>query len=526
MKSRSKIVLCGLMLLSLVVSFGTAFARAEASFKDTKGHFAEEDINELADDDIVSGYSDDTYRPNDFVSRGEAAKILTKGFSLSSNGKGHFKDVKDDEWYASYVVAVEEAGLFEGYSDGTFKPDGDLSRAEAAKVLALAAGLDLSNGGGCFSDVSSDDWFAPYVCALSEDDIVSGYGNGTFGPANSVTRGELAKMMVRILHLLKGDGGDGESVDDYDEDMEKDEEDDVEDLYEQVEENPYVSSYENPFEGEELYVNLDSDVYDQIEEWEVSWPDDAEALLEIAREPVAKWFGDWNDDIEEDVGDYVSELTDGGYLPVMVVYNIPDRDCGNYSAGGSSDATAYSEWIQGFADGIGNRKAVVILEPDALSLDCTSGGSDELLAAAVSTLKENNNTFVYIDAGHADWVDADEMAERLLGAGIEEADGFSLNVSNYYSTEENIEYGEEISALVGEAHFIIDTGRNGNGSNDGEWCNPSGMAIGEVPTFDTGNSLVDAYLWVKQPGDSDGTCNGGPDAGDFWAEMALELVGR
>ena len=121
----------------------------------------------------------------------------------------------------------------------------------------------------------------------------------------------------------------------------------------------------------------------------------------------------------------------------------------------------------------------------------------------------------------------------LKQAGIEEADGFSLNVSNYKATETEIKYGKEISKRLGGKHFVIDTSRNGNGppveeckNADGEacWCNPPGRALGTPPTTETADPLVDAYLWLKKPGESDGKCNGGPKAGMFWQERALELA--
>jgi endoglucanase len=121
------------------------------------------------------------------------------------------------------------------------------------------------------------------------------------------------------------------------------------------------------------------------------------------------------------------------------------------------------------------------------------------------------------------------MAKRLKGAGIEHADGFALNTSNYIASEENIQYGHKVSALIGGKHFIIDTGRNGNGALAGvnpdlAWCNPKGRALGVPPTTETGDPLVDAFFWTKPPGESDGECNGGPKAGDYWGEAALDLA--
>ena len=118
-----------------------------------------------------------------------------------------------------------------------------------------------------------------------------------------------------------------------------------------------------------------------------------------------------------------------------------------------------------------------------------------------------------------------EFAGGLRKAGIEDAHGFALNTSNYVSTEENLEYGKQLSALVGGAQFVIDTSRNGNGPAPGdEWCNPPGRKIGQAPTTNTGDPLCDAYLWLKRPGESDGECNGGPRAGVLWFERALQLA--
>jgi endoglucanase len=284
----------------------------------------------------------------------------------------------------------------------------------------------------------------------------------------------------------------------------------------------------NPFLNATFYVDPDSDAAVQILEWQDSRPDDAATLELIASQPTARWLGDWNDDIFSAADEFASTITEAGNLPVFVAYNIPNRDCGGYSAGGAEDSDAYLDWIENFANGIGERLAIVILEPDAVaSISCLSDEDVEirfsLLSQAVTTFKSHENIFVYIDAGHSNWVDANEMAERLDEAGIEEADGFSLNISNFYTTEENITYGEVVSTLVDDKHFIIDTSRNGLGSN-GEWCNPEGRALGQNPTVETGHDLVDALLWIKPPGQSDGECNGGPEAGEWWAEYALGLA--
>jgi endoglucanase len=133
---------------------------------------------------------------------------------------------------------------------------------------------------------------------------------------------------------------------------------------------------------------------------------------------------------------------------------------------------------------------------------------------------------VYIDAGHSRWVDAPTMAERLKTAGDAKARGFSLNVSNYVADEELFAYGDQIvGALGGQTHYLIDSSRNGNGSApNNEWCNPEGRALGRRPTALTGHPNLDAFAWIKNPGESDGECNGGPPAGQWFAARALEMA--
>ncbi|MGB3894383.1 MAG: glycoside hydrolase family 6 protein, partial [Mycolicibacter sinensis] len=222
-----------------------------------------------------------------------------------------------------------------------------------------------------------------------------------------------------------------------------------------------------------------------------------------------------------------------GAMPVLVLYAIPHRDCGSYAAGGFSSGASYRAWVDSVADGIGGNPAAIILEPDALAMaDCLSGDARQerfdLISYAVDTLGRNPATAVYVDAGHSRWVNAGEMANRLNQAGVGRARGFSLNSTNYFTTEEQIGYGEEISGMTGGKHYVIDTSRNGAGPAEGDpygWCNPSGRALGAAPTTDTAGAHADAYLWVKRVGESDGSCGSGePAAGHFVSDYAINLA--
>jgi endoglucanase len=287
----------------------------------------------------------------------------------------------------------------------------------------------------------------------------------------------------------------------------------------------------DPISGNALYVDPNSPAAKQASAWRQSRPADAALMDKIAVEPVGKWFGGWNTNVYNDAKAYVDAAAAQGSVPVLISYNIPLRDCGGYSAGGATTPTAYQSWITDLANGIGSRKAVVILEPDALAgIDCLSSADQKarylMLQNAVATLAAKPGVSIYIDAGNSNWVSAADMAPRLRNAGIALADGFALNVSNFYADQNLISFGQSLSPLVGNKHFVIDTSRNGLGPLGSEWCNPSGRALGAKPTANTGNPLIDAFLWLKTPGESDGACNGGPNAGVWWPDYALGLSQR
>jgi endoglucanase len=288
---------------------------------------------------------------------------------------------------------------------------------------------------------------------------------------------------------------------------------------------------------------------------------DAAGIIRMVRTPHAVWYGDQAPGVvERDARAVARDADIDGSMPVFALYNIPGRDCSNYSAGGASNTAEYKAWIDGVAKGIGRRDAIVVLEPDALALlpsECGKGEEAEKTAAryeevnyAVSTLAALRSTRVYLDTGHAGWHDVASIVPRLIKGGIKNATGFYTNASNYQTDEVNSWYGKLISSCVayveagGKAeacpsqkgpkaeaqawldknvttppskmkHFVTDTSRNGKGAwtppagkytDPQDWCNPPGRGLGVRPTTRTGDPLHDAKLWIKTPGESDGLC--------------------
>ncbi|MFG2169845.1 glycoside hydrolase family 6 protein [Streptomyces niveus] len=300
--------------------------------------------------------------------------------------------------------------------------------------------------------------------------------------------------------------------------------------------SPVVRGEAAPTAGSPFWVDPQSDAARQVEQWQSQGrTEDAKVLKRISERPVAEWPA--GDDPVPDIRRAVKGAA-GKRTVVLVAYNIPHRDCGLYSAGGARDGQAYLDWINSFADAIGDARALVILEPDAVShlVDgCTPaeyhGERNQLLSEAVDRLKRQPGTKVYLDAGNPAWIkEPSKIAEPLRTAGVARADGFSLNVSNFQTDEAVKAFGTQLSGLLDGAHFTIDTSRNGEGPLSGEgdesWCNPPGRSLGTPPTAETGDALVDAFLWIKRPGDSDGPCRGGPSAGTWWPDYALGLARR
>ncbi|MGP3535818.1 glycoside hydrolase family 6 protein [Microbacterium sp. RD1] len=259
--------------------------------------------------------------------------------------------------------------------------------------------------------------------------------------------------------------------------------------------------------------------------------DEAEATEYLAEQPTAYWLTPELDPIDK-VWDRVAHLAaqarEQDAALAIVIYGLPGRDCGNHSAGGLSPED-YVEWTDLIGQALDNAsdvQKIVILEPDSLALAPECGNIDERveqLSGAVERLG-GINTWIYLDGGHSRWLPAEQMAGLIRQVGVlDRVRGFATNVSNYQTTADEFAYAHDVAGFLDGAHAVIDTSRNGAGPAGAEWCNPPGRLVGD-PGGEYGDDVVDTNVWIKPPGESDGECNGGPDAGVWWPEAAVELT--
>src|SRR6266498_1415769 len=188
---------------------------------------------------------------------------------------------------------------------------------------------------------------------------------------------------------------------------------------------------------------------------------DAGLIGDMIATPQAVWFTSGTPkSIQQDVKNTVQRAADKGTVPVVVAYNVPGRDCSQYSAGGAATGDAYKAWIDGFAAGLGNQKAVVILEPDGLALLPTDCGQPDtydrvgLINYAAHALLRDPNAAIYLDAGHSAWHSVGDIAARLVAGGVQDVQGFFQNASNYQFTTNSVQYGTWVSKCIAYATTV------------------------------------------------------------------------
>jgi cellulose 1,4-beta-cellobiosidase len=347
----------------------------------------------------------------------------------------------------------------------------------------------------------------------------------------------------------------------------------------------------NPFAGAKLYA--DPEFARMVAKVPASAPGDAARLKKLATYPTAVWL----ESLEtaklagSTLDDALKQEAGGGgpVVPVFVVYNLPNRDCAAEGSRGElfvdkgGEALYQSQFIGVIAAAFAahpSQKIAVVLEPDSLpnlitNLELPACAAAEQvyrrgIAYAISKLSMPN-VFIYLDAAHAGWlgwpknlVKAVPLYKEVIAmaGGPERIRGFAVNVSNYDPprepkskksgpddpSQDEIGYASDLNDALTKAGisgkgFVIDTSRNGKSeirSTPGNWCNVKGAGLGERPRAAPA-PLIDAYLWIKTPGESDGTTDrkaarfdencvsddampGAPEAGELFAPYLIELA--
>lgn len=263
-------------------------------------------------------------------------------------------------------------------------------------------------------------------------------------------------------------------------------------------------------DGETLWVNNNSSIKHHIADLHLKGQAREDAR-ELAGYASATWFTSGSPkEVRNDVHNVVRRAADADAVPTLVAYNVPFRDCAQYSAGGATSLAEYEAWIDGFARGIGKDRAIVLLEPDGLGIIpfyttfegnaewCQPAGADPATAAAerfamlnhaVDVLAALPHTQVYLDAGNSAWLNVGDNTDRLLKAGVQKADGFFLNASNYQFTENSVAYGRWVSSCI----EVVTRGIAGPADcgnqywNGGPANNWTGVAMTKYERWSSGN---------------------------------------
>lgn len=302
----------------------------------------------------------------------------------------------------------------------------------------------------------------------------------------------------------------------------------------------------NPLAGAPLYVDPASPAAQAMAGLSASNPSWVPLLNDIASEPGAHRFYMWNmgSTVETQVAQYMqeSQIEHPGTTVMLSTYNLVHGACGTTAT--SDFVPTWENFIDQVAQGIGNFHAVFFLELDSLiATPCLSQAQlatrESELRYAVNALEADPHVLVYLDGGAADAQPVLRQAQLLQASGVAQAQGFFLNSTHFDWTTNEIAYGEEISKLLGGAHFIINTGENGQGplkpanpitQGNEVLCNPPGRGLGPLSVSQgvaqqTGYPNLDGLLWFTNPGGSGGQCvPGAPPTGVFWPSYAVMLA--
>ncbi|MHA7966329.1 S-layer homology domain-containing protein [Paenibacillus sp. CAU 1782] len=181
---------------------GDSFAANQAGqTSDIKGHWAEAKIQEWIDEGLIRGYQDGSFKPDKQMTRAEFMSLVNASYKYTAEAEISFTDVPEDAWYYEAVAIARAAGYMNGYSDNTIRPQNPITRQEAAKIIASINELELDEeAANAFIDAASiAAWSKGYVGAVAGADIMNGFGDQSFRPLKQITRAEAVAALDNAL---------------------------------------------------------------------------------------------------------------------------------------------------------------------------------------------------------------------------------------------------------------------------------------------------------------------------------------
>ena len=199
--------------------------------------------------------------------------------------------------------------------------------------------------------------------------------------------------------------------------------------------------------------------FDRVKDYKQKYP----LVSKIFEYPTAFWYGERNGREMKDLDKSLKRLfrrTLPG-LPILVIYNLPNRDIGQYSKGGAKTKESYLNFIESFAKGIGELSPIVIFEPDALPHTGEMNKQERnyrlaLMKAGLEILTSQSNAHVYIDVGHSYWLSPKEASDLIGIVSNDRVRGFAVNVSNYRTSKESLNWSLKVCEHRPNDYFVIE----------------------------------------------------------------------
>lgn len=197
-----------MVAMSAVMALSSTTTILARDFNDTSNSWAKAAISEWSDYGVVSGYTDGSFKPSANITRAELATLLDKVMKYEEVSNKSFNDLDGSEWYADSILKNVDAGNMNGYEDGTVRADRNITRQETAVMLCNAFDIEAVYGNTSFADDNLiPSWSKPSINALQQAGYVNGRTGNMFAPTDSITRAEVVTMLDNIVADLYSQEG-------------------------------------------------------------------------------------------------------------------------------------------------------------------------------------------------------------------------------------------------------------------------------------------------------------------------------